>query len=64
MNKEINLIGSMRYGNVFDEAIRLVAEGRVNPRPLINGVFSLDETVKAFAFAGDKTLSFKAQIHV
>jgi L-idonate 5-dehydrogenase len=64
MNKEINLIGSMRYGNVFDEAIRLVAEGRVNLRPLINGVFSLDETVKAFAFAGDKTLSFKVQIQL
>jgi L-idonate 5-dehydrogenase len=27
MVKEINLVGSMRYGNVFDEAIRLVTSG-------------------------------------
>jgi L-idonate 5-dehydrogenase len=64
MNKEINFIGSMRYGNVFAEAIRLVAAGRINLRPLINGVFSLDEAVKAFEFAADKTQSFKVQIQL
>jgi L-idonate 5-dehydrogenase len=64
MTKEINLIGSMRYGNVFDEAIRLVATGRLDLRPLINGVFSLDDTTKAFAFAGDRTRSFKVQIQI
>jgi L-idonate 5-dehydrogenase len=64
MAKEINYIGSMRYGNVFDEAIRLVAEGRVDVRPLINGVFKLDKSTEAFAFAGDKTLSFKVQIEI
>jgi L-idonate 5-dehydrogenase len=62
MNREINFIGSMRYGNVFDEAIRLVASGRVNLRPLINGVFTIDESVKAFEFAADKSQSFKVQI--
>jgi L-idonate 5-dehydrogenase len=64
MNKEINLIGSMRYGNVFDEAIRLVASGRVNLRPLISGVFPMDESVEAFRVAGDKSLSFKVQIQL
>ena len=64
MNKEINLIGSMRYGNVFDEAIRLVAAGRVNLRPLINAVFPLDDSVKAFEFAADKVQSFKVQIEI
>jgi threonine dehydrogenase-like Zn-dependent dehydrogenase len=64
MNREINLIGSMRYGDVFDEAIRLVASGRVNLRPLINGVFTIDESVKAFAFAADKSQSFKVQIQL
>jgi L-idonate 5-dehydrogenase len=64
MNREINLIGSMRYGNVFDEAIRLVALGRVNLSPLINGVFTIDESVKAFEFAGDKSQSFKVQIRL
>jgi L-idonate 5-dehydrogenase len=64
MNKEIHLIGSMRYGNVFDEAIRLVAAGRVNLRPLINAVYPLAEAVKAFEFAADKARSFKVQIQI
>jgi L-idonate 5-dehydrogenase len=64
MNREINFIGSMRYGNVFDEAIRLVASGRIDPRPLINGIYSLDDSIEAFAFAGDKTQSFKVQIQL
>lgn len=64
MNKEITLLGSMRYGNVFDEAIRLVAAGGVNLRPLINAVFPLEESVKAFEFAADKTRSFKVQIQI
>jgi L-idonate 5-dehydrogenase len=64
MNKEINLIGSMRYGNVFDEAIRLVAAGRVNLRPLVNAVFPLEEAVKAFEFAADKARSFKVLIQI
>ena len=64
MNKEINFIGSMRYGNVFDEAIALVTGGRVDLRPLINGVYNLDESVEAFAFAGDKSLAFKVQIQL
>ena len=29
-SREIQFVGSFRYGNVFDEAIRLVASGRVN----------------------------------
>lgn len=33
MVREINYVGSMRYGPVFDEAIRLAAAGRVNLRP-------------------------------
>jgi L-idonate 5-dehydrogenase len=63
MNKEINIMGSMRYGNVFDEAIRLVAGGRVDLQPLINKeVFALDDSAKAFEIAADKTQSFKVQI--
>lgn len=64
MNREIQYMGSMRYGNVFDEAIRLVASGRVNLRPLINAVFPLAQSAKAFDFAADKTQSFKVQIQL
>lgn len=64
MNREIQYLGSMRYGNVFDEAIRLVASGRVNLRPLINAVFPLAQAAKAFDFAADKSQSFKVQIQL
>jgi L-idonate 5-dehydrogenase len=62
MRKEINYIGSQRYGNVFDEAIRLVASGRVDLRPLYSGEFAPDESARAFEFAGDKARSLKVQI--
>ena len=41
MNREINFIGSMRYGDVFDEAIRLVATKQIDLRPLITSVLPL-----------------------
>jgi L-idonate 5-dehydrogenase len=62
MVREINFRGSMRYGDTFDEAIRLVAAGRVNVQPLINHVFSLEDSVKALQLAADKSLSLKVQI--
>jgi L-idonate 5-dehydrogenase len=64
MNREFNYIGSQRYGNVFDEAIRLVASGRVDLRPLYSGEFATDESAKAFEVAGDKTRSLKVQIQL
>jgi 2-desacetyl-2-hydroxyethyl bacteriochlorophyllide A dehydrogenase len=62
MAKEINFIGSLRYGNVFDEAIRLVTSGRAKLQLLINSVFSLDESANAMRLAGDKSQSLKIQI--
>jgi L-idonate 5-dehydrogenase len=64
MNKEINLVGSMRYANEFDEAIRLAASQRVDLRPLINDVFTFDKSVSAFELAADKARSFKVQIQL
>jgi L-idonate 5-dehydrogenase len=62
MEREINYLGSMRYGDMFDQAIRLVVAGRVNVRSFVNSVFALDDSVKALQFAADKTLSLKVQI--
>jgi L-idonate 5-dehydrogenase len=62
MVREINFRGSMRYGDTFDEAIRLVAAGRIDVRPLINRIFPLDESVNALHFAADKTMALKVQI--
>jgi L-idonate 5-dehydrogenase len=64
MNREFNYIGSQRYGNVFDEAIRLVASGRVNLLPLFSAEFAQHESAKAFEVAADKVRSLKVQIQL
>lgn len=62
MVKEINLIGSFRYGNVFDEAIRLVDSGRIDLGPFITGVLSIHEITSAMSLASDKVNALKVQV--
>ena len=64
MVREINYVGSMRYGNVFDEAIRLIAAKRVDLRPLISGVVPLAEVDKAMHLAADKNNALKVQLEI
>lgn len=64
MNREINFIGSMRYGNVFDEAIRLVAAKRIDLRPLITAVLPFTDAGEAMRLAGDKNQALKVQIEI
>jgi L-idonate 5-dehydrogenase len=64
MVREIQFIGSFRYGNVFDEAIRLVASGRLNLQPLISRVFPLAEASAAMFLAADKAQAPKVQIQI
>ena len=61
---EITFLGSMRYGNVFGEAIRLAAAGRVNLRPLISNVLPFHESVQALHLAADKNQTLKVQIQL
>lgn len=62
MLREIQFIGSFRYGNVFGEAIRLAASGRLNLQPLVSRVFPLSQVSEAMeaAFARENVL--KVQI--
>ncbi|MEY4387653.1 MAG: hypothetical protein RLY20_2936 [Verrucomicrobiota bacterium] len=64
MLREIQFVGSFRYGNVFDEAIRLAASGRLNLRPLITGLFPLAQTLDAMQQADDKANALKVQIEI
>ncbi len=65
MAREIQFIGSFRYGNVFDEAIRLVETGRVDLEPLVSEVFPLEEFPAAMqrAFAKDDVIKVQIQIN-
>ncbi len=64
MVREINFVGSMRYGNVFDEAIRMVQTRRVDVRALITGVLPLAEVSDALRLAGEKTTALKVHLEI
>ncbi len=64
MVREINFIGSMRYGNVFDEAIRLVAAQRIDLSPLVSCVLPLAQAAEAMRLAADKNTVLKVQIEI
>lgn len=62
MVREIQFLGSFRYGDVFDEAIRLAASGRMKLQPLITQVLPLARVAEAMVLAGDKQNVLKVQI--
>lgn len=64
MNKEIQFSGSFRYGNVFDEAIRLVESGRIDLHPFITRVLPMNEIIKAMDIAADKLHALKVQVQM
>jgi L-idonate 5-dehydrogenase len=64
MVKEIQFLGSFRYGNVFDEAIRLVTSGRIDLHPFITGILPLNDVAKAMHLAADKINALKVQLEL
>ena len=62
MVKEIRFIGSFRYGNIFEEAIRLVDSGIIDLRPFITNVLSINDITKAMKLATDKVNTLKVQV--
>ena len=64
MVREISFLGSFRYGDVFGEAIRLLASRRVDPRPLITGVWPLGRIGEAMRSTFGRSGAIKVQIDV
>jgi L-idonate 5-dehydrogenase len=64
MVREIQFIGTFRYANVFDEAIRLASTGRVNLQPLITQVMQLEDINEAMALAASKENALKVQVQM
>ena len=62
MARELDLRGSFRFGNVFDHAVRSIADRRVDVRPVLSGVHPLTDAVHALTLARDKTVSMKVQL--
>lgn len=53
--REVTIVGSFRYRNVFPLCLALASSGRVKLKPLISHRFNFDQTLKAFetAFSGE-----------
>ena len=62
MSKQLRLLGSFRFANVFEEAINLVAAGIIKLDGLITDTYAFAETPLAMERALEKTNSMKIQI--
>lgn len=60
--KEIALKGSFRFTTEFNTAVSWLANGVVNPLPLLSGEYPFTELEQALKFAGDKTQAAKVQL--
>jgi L-idonate 5-dehydrogenase len=60
--KEIAMRGTFRFHEEFALAVDLINRRRVDVKPLLTGIFDLDDAVAAFETAGDRSRSMKVQI--
>jgi L-idonate 5-dehydrogenase len=62
MVREVDYVGTFRFGVEFDWAVRYLTEGRVDVKPLLSAQYPLQDAVVAFRAANDKTKSTKVQL--
>ncbi len=62
VSKEINLIGSHRFHYEFADAVKLIDSRAIDVRPMITGIFPLEEAIAAFDRAGDRSRAVKTQL--
>jgi L-idonate 5-dehydrogenase len=62
MQREIDLRGSFRFGNVFEHAVDAIATRRVDVRPVISASQPLTQAEAAIKLARDKTRSMKIHL--
>jgi L-idonate 5-dehydrogenase len=62
MVREIKLLGSFRYANVFEDGIRLLASRRIDPQVLVGGVWPLSRIGEAMRSATGRGGAVKIQV--
>ena len=60
--KEIELRGSFRFHAEFFTAVEMMRAGRLDVTPLITHAFPVEDAVRAFETAADRSQAIKAQI--
>lgn len=62
MVREIDYVGTFRFGVEFEWAVRYLTDRRVDVQPLLSAQYPLDEAETAFRLASDKSRSIKVQL--
>jgi L-idonate 5-dehydrogenase len=62
MVREIDYVGTFRFGVEFDWSVRYLTERRVDVQPLLTAQFPLQDAETAFRLAADKNRSVKVQL--
>ncbi len=60
--KEISLCGTFRFHEEFAWAVAFLGSGAIDVAPLLTEIVPLDEAVRAFDLAGDKSRAMKVQL--
>jgi L-idonate 5-dehydrogenase len=62
--KEIQLRGTFRFDVEFEWAVDFLASGAIDVSPLLTEVIPLDEAVRAFELAADRSRAMKVQLAI
>ena len=60
--KEIQLRGTFRFDVEFEWAVGFIASGAIGVAPLLTEVVPIDDAVRAFELAGDRSRAMKVQL--
>lgn len=60
--KEIQLRGTFRFDAEFEWAVGFIGSGAIDVAPLLTEIVPMDEAIRAFELAGDRSRAMKVQI--
>ncbi|MBX2885231.1 MAG: L-idonate 5-dehydrogenase [Granulosicoccus sp.] len=60
--KEVQLIGSFRFHEEFEWAVKLINSGEIDVSPLLSATIPMESAVEAFELAGNREKAVKVQI--
>ena len=60
--KEVDLRGTFRFDREFAWAVEAIAQGRIDPSPLLTDVMPVRDAARAFEHAADRSKAMKVQL--
>ena len=62
MTKELSVMGSFRFANVFDLALNMVASGEIKVKPLVTQIIPFDRLIEGIELASSRKNVIKVEI--